>query len=320
MGSNILISNFSHLKFIHTNSEQSTFALTLQMTWNHLRHVSLLLGTHMGQHTLNSPKTCKCSSLWFTLLLTALVEPCSCCICPQSPNYNTALSYSLLCSCKNLRLSAAAVYKATCGMPVAEVEVLLGFATWGKKTFFLVDLPAKATSRQATRIPTLPEASQIKNPLLWLCDILSEKQEIVSWRSPWVRHRQLLRATLAFPLWVPRSPCVGAATSCQPWSWAVCLGAVLPVQKRGLLQLSSLSRSILLSAQVPENSGLSSLWIRRARDLIFFWIPCHQAIKNKLPFSSYLPSSVYVNFASCYCSNGRDGEMLDFLFEKNFLF
>lgn len=32
--------------------------------------------------------------------------------------------------------------------------------------------------------------------------------------------------------------------------------------------------------------------------------------KNKLPFSSYLPSSVYVNFASCYCSNSRDGEML----------
>lgn len=161
-------------------------------------------------------------------------------------------------------------------MPIAEMEALLGFATRGKKTFFLADLPAKAMSRQTTRIATFPAASQIKIPLLWLCDILSEKQEIISSRSPWVRYRQLFRATLAFPLLVPRSPYVGVATSCQPWSRTVCLRPVLPVQKRALLQLSSLGRSILLSAQVPEDSELSSLWIRRARGLIFICIPCHQ--------------------------------------------
>lgn len=176
---------------------------------------------------------------------------------------------------QNLPSCSQGFHKGICGMPVAEMEVLLDFATWGKKTF-LADLPAKAMSRQAARIVTFPAASKIKIPLLWLCDILSEKKEIITWRSPWVRHRRLLRDTLAFPLWVPRSPHVGVATSCLPWSRTVCLGAVLTVQKRGLLQLSPLGRSILLSAWVPEDSGLSSPWIRRARDLIFFWILCHQ--------------------------------------------
>lgn len=34
--------------------------------------------------------------------------------------------------------------------------------------------------------------------------------------------------------------------------------------------------SILVPAQVPEGSGFSSLWIKRASNLIFFWITCHQ--------------------------------------------
>lgn len=90
--------------------------------------------------------------------------------------------------------------------------------------------------------------------------------------------------------------------------------------QRGLLQLLSLGRSTLLSARVPEDSELSSLWIRRAQDLIFFLDSLPPAIKNKLPFSSYLPSSVYVNFASCYCSNGRDGEMLLISFLRRIFF
>lgn len=59
-------------------------------------------------------------------------------------------------------------------------------------------------------------------------------------------------------------------------------------------------------------------WKGKRFDFLLDSLP--PARKNKLPFSSYLPSSVYVNFASCYCSNGRDGEMLLISFLRRIFF
>lgn len=59
---------------------------------------------------------------------------------------------------------------------------------------------------------------------------------------------------------------------------------------------------------------------QKGKHLYFILDHLPPAIKNKLPFSSYLPSSVYVNFVSCYCGNSRDGGMLLISFFRKVFF
>lgn len=111
------------------------------------------------------------SSLLITLLLIALVEPCSCWVCPKASDSSSALSYSLHCCCKNLHLTAQTLYKATCVVPVAEFEMLLSFVRED-------DHPLTLPRQQADRLPGLQLLTQpVSWKLLSSDGVTSEKQQ-----------------------------------------------------------------------------------------------------------------------------------------------
>lgn len=251
--------------------EQSTFVLTLQTAWNHLRYENLLRGRI---HSDPPKKMCKwLSNLLITLLLTVLVEPHNSCFCPEASHCSSALSCSLHCCCKNLHLAAQMLYKATCAAPMTKFEMLPSFATWVKIT---TGWPFCWGHEQTDYLDYNFSRSQSDEnfPALVVWHLIRKAMDH-KLEKPLGEAQQLRRATLAFPLWQVRSPSADVAIAANP-PWTGWLGATVSVQKRGLLQLFPLESSILVPAHISGDSGFSALQIRRASDLIFFWITCHQ--------------------------------------------
>lgn len=205
------------------------------------------------------------SSLLITLLLIALVEPCSCWVCPKASDSSSALSYSLQ---KPSSHSSDTLQGNLCGASCRVWDV----AEFCQGRWPPADL-AKATSRQAAWITTSHTASQLKTPLIWWCDIRKTTDQ--NWSKPWVRHSQLLRATAAFSVYVFSSPYIDdAATTCD--HELVSLEPLYQFPREVSCSSHPWGASILAPSQVPGDSGFSSLWIRRASDLHFSWITCHQ--------------------------------------------